>query len=250
MANIPTIQKNPRVFTKKYWQEAAAQFGDVRMITIAALIVALRVAVKLFKIPIAQGLSISLDGYVNSIGSVVYGPLVGLAVGAISDLIGCAVSPNGPFFPPFTLVEMTSSFIFGLFFWKRRINMTRSLTAKFTVNLICNIVMTSIFMKWSKYVFSGAAAAEAYNLINGVRIAKNLVLFPLEATIIVVVMSAALPMLTKLRLIDKTACFVEKPSTKSLILEIAFFTTLSILIILSYIFFLKDFVADLGFNFL
>lgn len=238
------ILKYPYVNKKKYWQEAARQFSDVKMITIAALIVALRVAVKLFKIPIAQGLSISLDGYINSIGSIVYGPLVGLAVGAISDLIGCAVAPNGPFFPPFTLVEMASSFIFGLFFWKRKINMTRALTAKFTVNLICNIIMTSIFMKWSKFVFSGAAAAEAYNLINAARIVKNLIMFPLEATIIVVVMAAALPLLTKLKLVDKNYSFVDKPSNKRLIIEVAFFTALSVGLIVGYIY-----LRDIGFDF-
>ena len=240
-------KKNYNILTKQYWKEAASQFGDVKMITIAALIVALRVAVKLFKIPIAQGLSISLDGYVNSLGSAVYGPLVGLAVGAISDIFGLLVTGQmGQYFPPFTLVEMSSSFIFGLFFWRRKIGISRALTAKFSVNLVCNIFMTSVFMKWMKYLYFGAEAAQAYNLINGVRIAKNLIMFPLEGTIIVVVLAAALPILTKLKLVDKDLCFVNKPSTKKLILEIAFFTTLSVAIVLAYIFFLNDFIASLG----
>jgi len=239
------------IVKKNYWKEAARQFGDVRMITIAALIVALRVAVKLFKIPIAQGLSISLDGYVNSLGSAVYGPLVGLAVGAISDIIGLLVTGQmGQYFPPFTLVEMTSSFIFGLFFWRRKIGISRALAAKFSVNLVCNIVMTSVFMKWMKYLYYGAQAADAYKLVNGVRIAKNLIMFPLEATIIVIVLSAALPILTKLKLVDKNLCFINKPSTKKLVIEIAFFTLLSIALVLAYVFFLKDFVAGLGIDFL
>lgn len=231
-------KKFASVFSKKYWKEAARQFTDVRMITVAALIVALRVAVKLFKITIAQGLSISLDGYVNSIGSVVYGPLVGLLVGAVSDLLGLIVTGQmGEYFPPFTLVEMASSFIFGLFFWKRKIGITRSLVAKFFVNLVCNVVMTSIFMKWMKYVYFGSAAAEAYKLINGVRIAKNLIMFPLEATIIVVVLSAAIPMLTRMKLVDRDYCFVDKPSNKRLAVEVAIFTFISVAIVALYLVF-------------
>lgn len=233
------------ILSKEYWRVASGQFKDVRMITIAALIVALRVAVKFIRIPIAQGLAISLDGYVNSLGSVIYGPLVGLVVGAISDTLGCLVTGRmGEYFPPFMLVEMMSSFIFGLFFWKRKIRISSALSAKFTVNFVCNIILTSLFNKWMYYVYYGLERAEAYNVINGVRIVKNLVMFPLEATIIVVVLSSTIPILTKLKLIEAEYCFVYKPSTKKLMLEVVLFTVLSVALILFYILFLKDFISE------
>ena len=242
-------QKNTKTklyFDKDYWLEAAKQFSSSKMITIAALIVALRVVVKLFKVNIASGLGFSLDGYVNSLGSMVYGPLVGLAVGAISDILGLILTGQiGTFFPPFTLVEMTSSFIFALFFWKKRINVSRALAAKFSVNLVCNIIMTSIFMKWLKFIQGGPAAAESYKMINSVRIAKNLIMFPLEAMIIITVLSFALPILTRLKLVDKNLCFVEKSSQKELVLKIVFFTLLSVFLVVSYIV-LSD---NLDFNF-
>ena len=85
-------ERQNNIFSTSYWREAARQLKDVRMITVAALIVALRIAVKFLKIQIAPGLNISLDGYVNSLGSVIYGPVVGLVVGAISDTLGCLVT--------------------------------------------------------------------------------------------------------------------------------------------------------------
>ena len=123
------------VFSKKYWKEAILQLKDVRMITIAALIVALRIAVKFFKIPLAPGLNISLDAYVNSLGSIIYGPIVGLLVGAVSDILGCIVTGQmAEYFFPFMFVEMMSSFIFALFFWKQKISLKRVIVSKFTVN--------------------------------------------------------------------------------------------------------------------
>jgi ECF transporter S component (folate family) len=218
------------------------------MITIAALIVALRVVVKLFKINIASGLGFSLDGYVNSLGSMIYGPIVGLVVGAVSDILGLLITGQmGQFFPPFTLVEMSSSLIFALFFWRRKITVSRALTAKFSVNLVCNIIMTSVFMKWLKYIQLGPAGADAYKIINGVRIAKNLIMFPLEAMIIITVLSFAIPILTRLKLVDKQLCFIEKSSTKNLALQIALFTALSIAIVVAY-FLLNDSV-DFKFTF-
>ena len=96
------------------------------------------------------------------------------------------------------------------------------------------------------FLYYGVERAEAYNIINGARIVKNLVMFPLEATIIVIVMSGALPTLSRLKLVDKELCFIEKPSDKRLWTQIALYTALSIGLILLYVFFLKDFVASLG----
>lgn len=243
-------QEKMGVLSSKYWKEAAKQLKDVRVITIAALIVALRVAVKFIKIQLAPGLSISLDAYVNSLGSVIYGPVVGLVVGSISDILGCIVTGKmGEYFLPFILVEMSSSFIFGLFFWQRKINISRALVAKFTVNFVCNIIMTSLFNKWWYYLYYGIEKAEAYNVINGARIVKNLIMFPLEATIIIVVLSAALPILSKMKLVDKNRSYIEKPSNKVLVLQILFFTLLSIALIVFYVLFLKDFVTNLNIKF-
>lgn len=180
-----------RICSRLYWRQAADCFHDSNMMVFAALIVALRVVVKIFKITIAPGLSLTFDCYVNALGSMVYGPVVGLLVGAVSDTLGCILFPSGPYFLPFILTEMGSSFIFGLFLWRRRIDIGRVVLAKFTVNFVCNIIMTSVFCKWSYYVFYGVEKAEAYNVINLVRIAKNLVLFPVEALLITMVLRAA-----------------------------------------------------------
>lgn len=243
-------QEKISIFSLKYWQDASSQLKSIRMLTIAALIVALRIVVKFIKIQLAPGLSISLDAYVNSLGSVIYGPVMGLLVGAISDILGCLVTGRmAEYFLPFALVEMMSSFIFGLFFWKRKINITRTLKAKFAVNLVCNIIMTSLFNKWMYYIYYGVERAEAYNVINGARIVKNLVMFPLEATIIIIVFSAALPTLFKMKLVDKNYCFVDRPSNKKLVLQIVLYTVISVAIILLYVFFLKDFVDGLKLKF-
>lgn len=242
-----TDEKYPSIFSREYWKSALAQIKDVRMLTVAALFVALRIAIKFIEIPIAANLKITLDAYVNSIGSVIYGPMVGLIVGLISDVLGEVVTGRmHEFFLPYAMVEMSSAFLYGLFFWKRKIGISRALCAKFTVNLICNITMNSLCTKWMYMFYYGSERAEAYSIINGVRIVKNLVMFPLEATIIIIVLSATIPILSKMNLIDSHYCFVDKPSNKYLALQILFFTLLSVGIIAFYAVFLKDFVAELG----
>ena len=96
------------------------------------------------------------------------------------------------------------------------------------------------------FLYYGLEKAQAYNIINGARIVKNLVMFPLEATLIVTVFTFALPVLSRLKLVDKGLCYLEKPSTKRLVLELVGFTALSVALILFYVFFLKDFVSGLN----
>lgn len=230
-----------RICSKKYWKEATLVIKDTKMLVFAALIVALRVAVKLLKIPLAAGLSLTFDAYVNSVGSMVYGPVMGLLVGAVSDTLGCIIAPSasGPYFLPFILVEMSSSFIFALFFWRRDLTIGRVLSAKFTVNFVCNIILTSIFMKWSYFYFYGIEKAETYAVINLTRIAKNLIMFPFEAMLIVIVLGAVSNRLYALKLLPKR---YNLSFQKKHIVAISLLILLSIALILFYIFFLKDFI--------
>lgn len=235
----PKLELECSIFSRAYWREASYELSNLKTLVFAAMIIAMRVAVKLWKVPISAGLSVTFDCYVNALGSIVYGPVVGLLVGAISDTLGCIIHPTGPYFFPFIFVEMSSSFIFALFFWRRKISVGKVLCSKFVVNLFCNMFLTSVFMKWM-YVSLGDPKAITYNVFNLSRIAKNLILFPIESMLIVLIMGAFIPLLRSLKVIPKTQ--------KALIVKvrhivmIAVITLISIGLILFYIFFLKDFI--------
>ena len=238
------IAKKPltcSVFSREYWSAAAKEVGSTRSLVFAALIVAMRVVVKFFRIKLGAGLELSFDCYVNALGSIVYGPLMGLMVGAVSDTVGCAVDGFADYFLPFILVEMSSSFIFGLFLWRRKLTVVRTIVSKFAVNLFCNIILTSIFVKWSMYIASGPDGAAAYNLINLVRIVKNLVLFPLEGVLIVVVLSAFLPALKSLKIVPKEQD--ELVLKKRHIVLVVVCALVAVALVLFYRFYLNEFIS-------
>lgn len=235
-AETPVNQ--PKTFSHAYFKEAAKVFKDARKLAFAAVICALRLAVKSLSLQIAPGVYLSFDCYVNALGSLVYGPLMALCVGAVSDTIGGVMFPKGAYFFPFILVEMSSGFIFALFLWKKRLTAPRLLAAKFTVNFVCNILLNSLIQKWYYALFD---ADKVYYVINGVRIVKNLVLFPLEATLICILVNALLPGLKSLNYVDKGQKGIE--FNKKEILLTAALAVVSVAIVLFYVFFLKDFVA-------
>ena len=75
-------------FSRDYWYQAFSELKNTRSLVFAALILALRIAMKPLKIPIAADVNITFGFIVNSFGSMVYGPVVALLGGALSDTIG------------------------------------------------------------------------------------------------------------------------------------------------------------------
>ena len=232
----------PSVCSRGYWRDAAANLADVRVLAVAAMTVALRVAVKFLKVPLAAGLSLTFDCYVNAVGALICGPLAALLIGAVSDTVGCIVAPTGPYFFPFIFVEMTSGFLFALFFWRRPLTVTRTLAAKGCVNFLCNIVMNSVFIKWQCYLLYGLEEARAYNLVNLVRIGKNLILFPLEAVLILLLLRALLPPLAEMGLVPRSVLPAQE-SRWRVVLAVTLTFLVSVALVLFYIFFLKDFLS-------
>lgn len=231
----------PSILSAAYWRRAAGKFTSLKGFIFAALIVALRVVVKAFRIPLVPGmLYLTMDCYINSLGSVVYGPLMALLVGAVSDTLGAFIFPSGPYFFPFIFVEMLSGFLFALFFWERRLSVPRAILAKFTVNLLCNIILNSALMK--VYYLVLYDNEKTYVFFNLTRIAKNLVLFPLEAILICVVLGAFLPVLRQMKLVPREQAEM-RPHAKDVVLAVVL-ALVSVGLILFYLFFLKDFIAS------
>ena len=80
-------------FNKRYWQLSLKEFASIKTLAFAAIILAIRVVIKQFRIPIAPPmLYLGFDFMINSVGSMVYGPIVALAVSAIPLALSCSRS--------------------------------------------------------------------------------------------------------------------------------------------------------------
>ena len=186
MPKKPTLS----VCSLAYWKEALGQFSNVRMLSLAALFVALRVAVKLIYIPVGPDLGISIDFLVNALGSAIYGPLVGLVCGALSDNISAILFPQGVYFPLFMVIEMAGSFIFGLCLWKRNITALRLMLSKLVYTVICNfLMMPYVMILYYRFL----EIDKAYAFVTIPRVVKNLALLPVECFLLVLFFSAILP---------------------------------------------------------
>ena len=184
------------IFSKAYWRAAASEIKKPRILVLAAILITLRVVLKLVSIPIVPGqLSITFGFFLNALGSMIYGPIVALISGAITDTLGCVIAPaGGPYFFPYCLNEMLGCLLFALVLYKRDLSVPRVMLSRFAVVLGCNVLVQPVIDRWYNVVFFGKNFT-LLKLITMLRVFKNLALFPLECLLLVLFLRAAGPLL-------------------------------------------------------
>ena len=88
-----TVFSHP--FNGRYWRLALSEFRSLKMLVVAAMLTALRIAVKSLTIQIMPGLNITFGFIVNAVGSMIYGPVVAVVTSAVSDTLGAILFPTG-----------------------------------------------------------------------------------------------------------------------------------------------------------
>lgn len=188
------IYKTP--FCAGYWRDAFAELKDTKMLVFAALIVALRVALKtVVRIPLGPNLDITPAFMANALGAMVYGPVVGALGAIVSDVLGVMLRGD-TYFLPYVLTEISGSVIFALFFYRQKITPTRVILSRFSICLFVNILLQTPIDMLFQYVTYG------YNnvVITIPRIFKNLFMFPLESVVLTVFLSAIQPITYRMKL--------------------------------------------------
>lgn len=157
---------------KEYWKSAAKELRSVRSITGAALFAAMSPILALCTIQVNQFLQIGFTSLTHAMTGYFFGPLVACMSGGIADIIKYMLKPNGPFFPGFTINEMLVGFIYGLFFYKRKITLPKCITARFIVTVGINLTLTPL---WLSFLYGNA-----FKFMVPTRIIKNIIMIPVD----------------------------------------------------------------------
>lgn len=134
-------------------------------------------------------LKISITFLFVSVAAMEYGPFIGGAVAALSDIISYISKPMGAYMPLLTLTTALGGIIVGLFLYKNKTQLWRIVTARaIVVVFISTLIDTYIISSVYGTVFSALFVTRAI---------KNVIAFPIE----VALMTAILKLVQK---IDKS----------------------------------------------
>ena len=161
---------------------SARNFRNIRALTTAAALIALQIVVAQLTIVVSDALHITFDRCVLAVNASLLGPTVGMASGAIADLMQCLLhgwTPN----PGLTLNEMLAGILYGLFLYSagrprptgkklaRSVLLCQALAAVF-LNMLLSTLWLSLWYHWD-YIAS-----------LGPRVIKNLIQYPVDAAIL------------------------------------------------------------------
>ena len=183
-------------FHRDYWRLAAGEMKSLRVLILAALLTALRIAIKSVKIPLAADLYITFGFLVNATGSMIYGPIVAIFASAVSDTVGALLFPTGTYFLPFLFEEIAGGVLFALFYYRARLTTGRVLLGRLSVTVVCNLLLNPLFMMWYYALYMG----KAYRFMTWPRLAKNIALFPVQTVMLVLLFRLLLPITNRLKL--------------------------------------------------
>lgn len=187
------LYKTP--FSRAYWQDAAAELKDTKMLVFAALMIALRVALKLVAIPLAPNLKINTAFVVNALGAMVFGPVVAAVSAVVSDFLGVLITGD-VYFLPMVLLEISGSVIFALFLYRTKVTPTRVILSRFCICLFVNVFLqTPLMMLYYKYMMGGASY-----VLTVPKIIKNLFMFPIESVVLTIFLAFMQPILYRMKL--------------------------------------------------
>ncbi len=199
------LYKTP--FTPSYWRDAAAELRDTKMLVFAALMIAIRVALKLVAIPLAPNLKINTAFLANALGAMVFGPVVAAVSALVSDVLGVLISGD-VYFPPFALTEIAGSMIFALFLYRAKVTPTRVILSRFCICLFVNVFLqTPIMMLYYKVMMGGTSY-----VLTVPQIIKNLFMFPIESVVLTIFLTVMQPLTYRLKLTYDPGRKAEQPA--------------------------------------
>lgn len=193
------IFKTP--FHRKYWSYASKELSTVKKLCGIAVSFALMFICKLVVIPSGfANLGIGITYLIFSIIAMIYGPICGITVGFLSDVLGYFVFQSSEvFFFGYTINAMLSGFMYGLCFYKTKITFAKCLYARLFVNLFVNVLLGSIW--WSMLYDLNFEGMMTYLLF--ISLPKNLIYLIPQSLILFLILKAVARPLSACGILDE-----------------------------------------------
>ena len=182
-----------RVFTDLP-KNAAASFKElrnVRSICGMALLLALSVVVNQFSFYIGP-VKIGVGSLISAMLGCFYGPVAGAFAAGVGDIVKYVIRPDGAFFFGYTLNAMLGGMLYGIFFYKMRVTILRTVSVKLIINLVVNALLGTL---WYSMLYG-----KGFMAIIEARLLANLTKIPVESIVLLILLPALIAVIKKAKL--------------------------------------------------
>ncbi len=168
---------------KNTWISSLEEFKNLRVVVFCGMMAACAIVLGLVAtIKLGPYIKIGFSGLPNRIVDFLFGPAVGAIFGGALDIIKWFISPDGDFFPGFTISAMAGGIIYGSILYKHKLSIQRMFVAQLIVKVFVNIGLNSL---WLKILYDQAILA-----LLPARILSNAIMLPIDTILYFVVLTA------------------------------------------------------------
>lgn len=165
-----------------YIKEPFSELGNIRNLTLCAILIAINVVFSLFSFYVTTALKFSFAFLFATIIAMKFGPVIAGFSAALADIIQYLIKPVGPYQPLLTLSCALMGIIYGIFLYKNKTQIWRIIVSRVINSAVISTLLDSYFIS----ILYGKVFREYLT----VRAVKNLILLPAEIIITVVVIQA------------------------------------------------------------
>ncbi len=166
----------------KNFVDSAKEFGNLKSLVTAALLVALHTVLAFFlSIQITPSLRISLSFLAKVVTGCLFGPVVGFVSGGVSDIIQFVLKPTGPYFIGWTINAALAGLIYGIFFYRKFPKKAKAIDFSFLARCILALTLETVLVNvllgtyWLSVMYG-----KGFAFYLSSRLAKNLIQLPIN----------------------------------------------------------------------
>lgn len=185
------------IFTKEYWIASCNDLKKLGKIGFALLICALTIILDGFlSLNLFEGQPIRVSFFVVAIGCAVYGPLAGMAVSVLANILTCVIFPAGhPFHIGYIISELFIVLFYCAFLYRRNISVWKLFFAKVFINYFVQAFLNSL---WAADL---AEEGTTYLSQLSTGLILNSLLLPAEVLLLSLIFRGVIPVFAHIKLL-------------------------------------------------
>lgn len=172
------MSKNPLNSEKKQniFVSSSQELKKVLALAACAMFAALAMILNsVASISIGPYIKIGFSAIPNQLVDYLFGPVTGSLFAGVLDIVKYVLKPDGAFFFGFTFNAMLAAFIYGCFYYKKKLTLWRVLLAKLIVILVVNVFLNTL---WLDMLYG-----KGFLVLLPARAVKNLIMWPIDSVI-------------------------------------------------------------------
>ena len=172
------MSKNPLNSEKKQniFVSSSQELKKVPALAACAMFAALAMILNsVASISIGPYIKIGFSAIPNQLVDYLFGLVTGSLFAGVLDIVKYVLKPDGAFFFGFTFNAMLAAFIYGCFYYKKKLTLWRVLLAKLIVILVVNVFLNTL---WLDMLYG-----KGFLVLLPARAVKNLIMWPIDSVI-------------------------------------------------------------------